>query len=278
MGLNVIVLVKQVPDTQNISGNAMKEDGTVNRAALPAIFNPEDLYALEGALQVKDRFPGTRVTVITMGPPAAAAVLKECLYRGADFTALVSDRGFAGADTLATSYALKCAIEKAGDYDLVFSGRQAIDGDTAQVGPQTAEKLGINQISCVSEIEAVDPGAGEIRARRSIEGGWERVRAKLPVLLTFTGEGASPRPASAKKLMTHKNTVPQTGVPGAAMALWDIPAIGADPAQCGLSGSPTKVKSITSVVLTAGEIQYVDPGEQGITTLIHGLIADHTLG
>jgi electron transfer flavoprotein beta subunit len=278
MGLNVIVLVKQVPDTQNISGNAMKEDGTVNRAALPAIFNPEDLYALEGALQLKDKFPGTRVTVITMGPPAAAAVLKECLYRGADFTALVSDRGFAGADTLATSYALKCAIEKAGPYDLVFAGRQAIDGDTAQVGPQTAEKLGINQISCVSEIEAVDPATGEIRVRRSIEGGWERVRAKLPVLVTFTGEGAAPRPASAKKLMTHKNTAPQAGVPGAAMALWDIPAIGADPAQCGLSGSPTKVKSITSVVLTAGEIQYVDPGEQGITTLIHGLIADHTLG
>jgi electron transfer flavoprotein beta subunit len=278
MGLNVIVLVKQVPDTQNISGNAMKEDGTVNRGALPAIFNPEDLYALEGALRLKDQFPGTRVTVITMGPPAAAAVLKECLYRGADCTALVSDRGFAGADTLATSYALKCAIEKAGPYDLVFSGRQAIDGDTAQVGPQTAEKLGINQISCVSEIEAVDPAGGEIRARRSIEGGWERVRAKLPVLLTFTGEGAAPRPASAKKLMTHKNAAPQAGVPGAAMALWDIAAIGADPAQCGLSGSPTKVKSITSVVLTAGEIQYVDPGEQGIRALIHGLIADHTLG
>jgi electron transfer flavoprotein beta subunit len=279
MGLNLIVLVKQVPDTQNISGDAMKEDGTVNRGALPAIFNPEDLYALEGALRLKDQFPGTRVNVITMGPPAAAAVLKECLYRGADFTALVSDRGFAGADTLATSYALKCAIEKIGNYDLVLSGRQAIDGDTAQVGPQTAEKLGINQITCVSRIEALDRAKGEITARRSVEGGWERVKAKLPVLVTFTDEGEAPRPASAKRLMTYKNAAPaQGGDSGAAMALWDIPAIKADPAQCGLSGSPTKVKTITSVVLTAGEIKYIDPGEPGISALVHELIADHTLG
>jgi electron transfer flavoprotein beta subunit len=276
MGFNVIVLVKQVPDTQNITGDAMKEDGTVNRAALPAIFNPEDLYALEAALEVKDKFPGSTVKVISMGPPAAATVLKECLYRGADFTALVSDRGFAGADTLATSYALKCAIEKTGAYDLIFSGRQAIDGDTAQVGPQTAEKLGINQISCVSRIEKIDPEKKEIVARRSIEGGRETVKVKLPVLLTFTDEGSEPRPASAKKLMAYKKTVPQPN--DKIMALWDIPAINADPAQCGLSGSPTKVKAIASVVLTAGEIKYIDQSEQGITGLIHELIADHTFG
>jgi electron transfer flavoprotein beta subunit len=286
MGLNIIVLVKQVPDTQNITGDAMKEDGTVNRAALPAIFNPEDLYALEGALRLKDSIPGTRVNVISMGPPAAAAVLKECLYRGADFTALVSDRGFAGADTLATSYALKCAIERIGKYDLVFSGRQAIDGDTAQVGPQTAEKLGINQITCVSKIEKIDSLRGELAARRSVEGGWERVKVRLPVLISFTGEGEAPRPASAKRLLTYKNISPQpesAGSPGAgqerpALALWDIPAIGADPVQCGLSGSPTKVKTITSVVLTAGEIRYIDAGEQGVADLVHELIADHTLG
>jgi electron transfer flavoprotein beta subunit len=197
MGLNIIVLVKQVPDTQNITGQAMKEDGTVNRAALPAIFNPEDLYGLEAALLLKDQFPLTTVSVISMGPPAAAAVLKECLYRGADFTALVSDRGFAGADTLATSYALKCAIQRVGAYDLVFCGRQAIDGDTAQVGPQTAEKLGINQITCVSRVEKVDPAKKEITAVRSIEGGWEKVKAKFPVLLTFTDEGEAPRPRMA---------------------------------------------------------------------------------
>jgi len=176
--MNVIVLVKQVPDTKNITGEAMTPEGTVNRAALPAVFNPDDLFALEAALQIKDKNPGTKVNVVTMGPPSAAAVLKECLYRGADFTALVSDRGFAGADTLATSYALKCAVNKIGAYDLVLCGRQAIDGDTAQVGPQTAEKLGINQITCVSRIENLDAAKSEITAIRSIEGGWERVKAK----------------------------------------------------------------------------------------------------
>jgi len=289
--MNVIVLVKQVPDTQNITGEAMTPEGTVNRAALPAIFNPDDLYALEAALQIKDKYPGTKVNVVTMGPPAAAAVLKECLYRGADFTALVSDRGFAGADTLATSYALKCAISKIGGFDIVLGGRQAIDGDTAQVGPQTAEKLGINQITCVSKIESIDPAKKEIIAIRSIEGGWEKVKAKLPVLLTFTEEGETPRPASAIKSMTYKRAAPVSGGAGSPsdpfaegtqtanpMALWDIAAINADPLQCGLSGSPTKVKHINSVVLTAADIRYIDPGEAGISELIHGLIADHTFG
>jgi electron transfer flavoprotein beta subunit len=275
--VNVIVLVKQVPDTQNVSGDAMTPEGTVNRAALPAIFNPEDLYALEAALRIKDSHPGTKVNVVSMGPPAAAAVLKECLYRGADFTALVSDRGFAGADTLATSYALKCAIEKIGTYDLVLCGRQAIDGDTAQVGPQTAEKLGINQITCVSNIENLDPAKKEITATRSIEGGWEKVRAKFPVLVTFTEEGETPRPASAIKTMTFKRAAPVAGDVG-PMALWDIAAIKADPVQCGLSGSPTKVKKIDSVVLTAADIKYIEPTDAGINELIHGLIADHTFG
>jgi electron transfer flavoprotein beta subunit len=257
----------------------MTPEGTVNRTALPAVFNPDDLYALESALQIKDSHPGTRVNVITMGPPAAAAVLKECLFRGADFTALVSDRGFAGADTLATSYALTCAIEKIGTYDLVLCGRQAIDGDTAQVGPQTAEKLGINQITCVSKIEKLDSAKKEIAAIRSIEGGWEKVKAKLPVLLTFTEEGEMPRPASAIKTCAFKNVAPAAGDAGSSpMALWDIPAINADPQQCGLSGSPTKVKKIDSVVLTAADIRYIKPTDAGVTELIHGLIADHTFG
>jgi electron transfer flavoprotein beta subunit len=280
--MNIIVLVKQVPDTQNVTGDAMTPEGTVNRAALPAIFNPDDLYALEAALQIKDANPGTKVNVITMGPPSASAVLKECLYRGADFTALVSDRGFAGADTLATSYALKCAIEKTGAFDLVLCGRQAIDGDTAQVGPQTAEKLNINQITCVSNIEKLDPVKKEITATRSIEGGWEKVKAKFPVLVTFTEEGETPRPASAIKTMTFKKAAPVAGDVAPSepcpMALWDIPAIKADPQQCGLSGSPTKVKKIDSVVLTAADIKYIAPNEEGINELIHGLIADHTFG
>ena len=272
--MNIFVLVKQVPDTHNITGEAMTPEGTVNRAALPAVFNPDDLYALEAALKIKDENPGTSVSVITMGPQSAAAVLKECLYRGADFTALVSDRGFAGADTLATSYALKCAIEKIGSYDLVLCGRQAIDGDTAQVGPQTAEKLGINQITCVSKIESLKPATKEIIAVRSIEGGWERVKAKLPVLVTFTAEGEMPRPASAIKAMSYKRTEPGSD----NMALWDMAAINADPEQCGLAGSPTKVKKIDSVVLTARDISYIEANEAGINELIHGLIADHTFG
>jgi len=272
--VNIVVLVKQVPDTQNVTGDAMTPEGTVNRAALPAIFNPEDLYALEAALQIKDANPGTRVSVLTMGPPSAAAVLKECLYRGADFTALVSDRGFAGADTLATSYALKCAINKIGAFDLVLCGRQAIDGDTAQVGPQTAEKLGINQITCVSGIDTLDVTKKEIVAIRSIEGGWEKVKTKLPVLVTFTEEGETPRPASAIKTMTYKRTAPGAD----PMALWGISDINAEPLQCGLVGSPTKVKHINSVVLTAADIRYIDPGETGVNELIHDLIADHTFG
>jgi electron transfer flavoprotein beta subunit len=276
--VNVIVLVKQVPDTKNITGEAMTPEGTVNRSALPAIFNPDDLYALEAALAIKDKNPGTKVNVVCMGPPSAAAVLKECLYRGADFTALVSDRGFAGADTLATSYALKCAIEKIGSYGLVVCGRQAIDGDTAQVGPQTAEKLGVNQITCVSKIESLDSAKKQIIAIRSIEGGWEKVKANLPALITFTEEGEIPRPASAIKTMTYKRTVPVPNNADAPMTLWDIPAINADPVQCGLSGSPTKVKKIDSVVLTAADIKYIESDEAGITDLIHGLIADHTFG
>jgi len=272
--VKIVVLVKQVPDTQNVTGDAMTPEGTVNRAALPAIFNPEDLYALEAALQIKDAQAGTTVNVITMGPPSAAAVLKECLYRGADFTALVSDRGFAGADTLATSYALKCAIEKIGAFDLVFCGRQAIDGDTAQVGPQTAEKLGINQMTCVSKIEAIDTAKKEITAIRTTESGWEKVKSRLPVLITFTEEGESPRPASAVKTMAYKREAPGSD----SMALWDIAALKADPAQCGLAGSPTKVKQINSVVLTAADIKYIDPGEAGVKELIHELIADHTFG
>ncbi|HOX92747.1 MAG TPA: electron transfer flavoprotein subunit beta/FixA family protein [Spirochaetales bacterium] len=293
MGLNIVVLVKQVPDTKNVTGKAMKDDGTVNRAALPAIFNPEDLHALEAALRIKDAHPDTRVNVITMGPPAAAQVLKESLFRGADFVALITDRKFAGADTLATSYALSCAIRKIGAVDLVLCGRQAIDGDTAQVGPQTAEKLGMNQITCVSDIAELDAKKRTISARRSIEGGFELVKAKLPVLLTVTDEGFEPRPPSARRVMMYKNAVASASNDASydecymnasacadddIIALWDIASIKADPEACGLAGSPTKVKKIDSVVLTAQDIRMVDASESGIAALVHELIADHTIG
>ena len=293
MSLNLIVLVKQVPDTQNISGEAMKEDGTVNRAALPAIFNPEDLCALEAALQVKDANPDARIHVLTMGPGQAVQVLKESLFRGADCVALISDRRFAGADTLATSYALKCAIGKIGDYDMVFCGRQAIDGDTAQVGPQTAEKLGINQITNISVLEQVDAKKKEVIARRSIEGGYEIIKAKFPILLTFTDEHYVARPPSAIKMLAYKNATTEltqadfteTYMKEAKgrgevnqIFQWDIEAIKADPESCGLAGSPTKVKNIESVVLVSGETKMIENTHEAIAGMVHELIADHTLG
>ena len=208
--LRIVVLVKQVPDTAKVTGEAMKEDGTINRAALPAVFNPEDLNALEEALRLRDRHDA-RVTVLTMGPPAAVQVLRESLYRGADEVILLTDKAFAGADTLATSYALSLAVEKLGGADVVLCGRQAIDGDTAQVGPQTAEKLGYPQITCVSRIDELvspdDGRAGSVTATRSIEGGFETLRSPLPCLLTVTGEANDPRPASVKLVMTYKGIV-----------------------------------------------------------------------
>ena len=308
--LRIVVLVKQVPDTQNVTGDAMKEDGTINRSALPAVFNPEDLSALEEALRLKDRH-GARVTVITMGPPAAAQVLRESLYRGADEVILLTDRAFAGADTLATSYALSRAVEKAGGCDLVICGRQAIDGDTAQVGPQTAEKLGLPQITCVSRIdEVVAPGSatpratGSVTATRSIEGGFETLTSSLPCLLTVTGEANEPRPASVKLVMTYKNIeaeaspvyddsyldpendaaevcmIGRDGRPvcRARIVQWDHEAVGADRDLLGLRGSPTRVKEIESVVLAQSEARMVAADEEGIADLVHELIEEHILG
>jgi len=217
--LRIVVLVKQVPDTANVTGEAMKEDGTINRSALPAVFNPEDLNALEEALELRDRHDA-RVTVLTMGPPAAVQVLRESLYRGADEVILLTDKAFAGADTLATSYALALAVEKLGGADLVLCGRQAIDGDTAQVGPQTAEKLGYPQITCVSRIDELrapggEAGSGAVTATRSIEGGFETLTSSLPCLLTVTGEANDPRPPSVKLVMTYK------GIAAEAMPEYD---------------------------------------------------------
>lgn len=285
MAYRCVVLVKQVPDTKRITGQAMNEDGTVNRAALPAIFNPEDLNALELALQIKDRYGG-HITVLTMGLPAAAQVLREALYRGADEAILITDRRCAASDTLATSYILSCAVRKL-DYDLVLCGRQAIDGDTAQVGPQTAEKLGLPQITYVEELLSLD--GDMITARRNIGNGWQEVRARLPILLTVIDEANEPRVASAKRLMKYKKAkVPAECVDkaekealedrGLLIGQWDLDVLEADLAWCGREGSPTKVHRIQSVVLTAKETRQVDPTQEGINTLVHALIEDHTIG
>lgn len=297
MSYTVLVFVKQVPDTQNITGEAMKADGTVNRAALPAIFNPEDLNALELALQLKDRY-GAKVVVGTMGPPAAADVLRDALFRGADEALLLTDRAFAGADTLATSYALSCAAKKVGKVDLILCGRQAIDGDTAQVGPQLAEKLKMPQICYVEEV--LELAENKIVARRAIEGGYEILESPLPCLLTVI-DANDPRPPAAKRIMKYKRAMtkseinkkvsdPYTGNADAdaeikaleakclIIAELTAEAVNADPARVGMAGSPTKVKAIQSVVLAGGEAKKIEPTTEGINALIHELIADHTLG
>ncbi len=302
MAYKCVVLTKQVPDTKKITGDVMNDDGTVKRSALPAIFNPEDLNALELALQIKDEFGG-HVTVVSMGLPAASEVLRDSLYRGADEAILVTDRGCAGSDTLATSYILSCAVKKL-DYDIVLCGRQAIDGDTAQVGPQLAEKLGITQMSYVEKLENLTEQ--EITVRRNIGNGWQRTKSKLPVLLTVIGDANTPRVAAARKLMKYKNAAAPIEVgqkfkadnpdaddetvkgfvaercvelerKGLTIKQWDLEFLEADRDWCGIAGSPTKVHRIQSVVLTAKESKEIEPTEEGISDLIHELIEDRTI-
>jgi len=284
MALEIVVLAKQEPDTANITGDAMKEDGTVNRQALPAVFNPEDLHALELALEIKERRGGT-VTVITMGPPAAAEILRQSLYRGADRVALVTDRRAAASDTLATSYILSCAVRHAGDVDLVMCGRQAIDGDTAQVGPQTAEKLGIPQVTYVDSVREMS--GDSITLTRSTDYAEETLKAPLPVLLTVTDAAPEPRWPALKRVMKYKKARTRTeaeaeGRPAGEGDLlipeWDLDTIAADPQRCGLAGSPTKVKRIQAIVLTGGEHRAVEPTREGVEGLVHELIEDHAIG
>lgn len=290
-------MVKQVPDTANISGKVMKEDGTVNRAKLPAIFNHEDKEALELALQVKEKFGGT-VSVITMGPSRASDMLKECLYMGADTAYLISDRKFAGSDTLATSYVLSEAIKSLGEFDFVFAGRQAIDGDTAQVGPQTAEKLGLPQITYAEEILNIKDKT--VKVRRAIDGGFEILEGKLPILLTVVKGANEPRPFSSKRVMTYKNAKTlldlQKLCDENSLLYLDelvfeyknknmyITTITADDlkeldtSRLGLHGSPTKVHKIESVVLSGGEFSKINPSREGMSKLIDELLNDHILG
>ena len=266
MNLRIIVLAKQVPDTRNVGKDAMNADGTINRAALPAIFNPEDLNALEQALRLKEQYPGTTVKVLTMGPPRAAEIVREGMFRGTDGGYLLTDRAFAGADTLATSYALSTAIRKIGEYDIIIGGRQAIDGDTAQVGPQVAEKLGLTQITYAEEILKVEDG--RITVKRHIDGGVETVEGPLPIVITVNGSAAPCRPRNAKLLMTHKN---------AEITEWSVADIDGDVAQCGLSGSPTKVKAIQNIVFKAKESKAMGDTDAEIENLIVELVENHTI-
>lgn len=289
MSLNIIVLAKQVPDTRNVGKDAMKEDGTINRAALPAIFNPEDLNALEQALKLKDMYPGSKVTVLTMGPARAAEIIREGLYRGADGGVVLSDRAFAGSDTLATSYALSAAVRKIGGYDIIIGGRQAIDGDTAQVGPQIAEKLGLPQVTYAEDIISADGGVAVIKRR--IESGVETVKAPMPLVVTVNGSAAECRPRNAKNIQKFKyGAVPSEAAaderrkaliekrPYLNIGEWTAAAVDADLEQCGLAGSPTKVKGIENVVFQAKDARRVENTDEEIETLVKELIANHTIG
>ncbi|MFG6427929.1 electron transfer flavoprotein subunit beta/FixA family protein [Lepagella muris] len=289
MSLNIIVLAKQVPDTRNVGKDAMKADGTINRAALPAIFNPEDLNALEQALRLKDLYPGSKVTVLTMGPARAAEIIREGMFRGADGGVVLSDRAFAGSDTLATSYALSAAVRKIGNFDIIIGGRQAIDGDTAQVGPQIAEKLGIPQITYAEEIISADNG--EVVVKRRIESGVETVKAKMPLVVTVNNSAPDCRPRNAKALQKFKYAAVPSEVaadeakkefiekrPYLSIGEWNAATVDADLAQCGLAGSPTKVKSIENVVFTAKEARRIENNDEELEALIVDLIANHTIG
>lgn len=289
MSLNIIVLAKQVPDTRNVGKDAMKADGTINRAALPAIFNPEDLNALEQALRLKDLYPGSKVTVLTMGPARAAEIIREGMFRGADGGVVLSDRAFAGSDTLATSYALSAAVRKIGNFDIIIGGRQAIDGDTAQVGPQIAEKLGIPQITYAEEIISADNG--EVVVKRRIESGVETVKAKMPLVVTVNNSAPDCRPRNAKALQKFKYAAVPSEVaadeakkefiekrPYLSIGEWNAATVDADLAQCGLAGSPTKVKSIENVVFTAKEARRIENNDEELEALVVDLIANHTIG
>ena len=290
MGFNIIVLAKQVPDTRNVGSQAMNADGTINRSALPAVFNPDDLCALEQALRIKERNAGSKVTVLTMGPKRAAELLREALYRGADDVILLSDVAFAGADTLATSYALSTAIRKIGSYDIILCGRQAIDGDTAQVGPQVASMLELPQVTCVREILEMEQGV--MLAVRSIENGTELVKAPLPLLVTVEGSAAPCRPRNAYRMLRFHRaaTAAEQAAEGyeyKARALadealtikeWALADIDGDASRCGLSGSPTKVKAVANIVFKAKESKRYTADSEQVKSLVAELLSNHIIG
>lgn len=285
----IIVLAKQVPDTRNVGKNAMKADGTVNRSVLPAIFNPEDLHALEQAIRIKDQYPKSTITLLTMGPVRAAEILREGLYRGADAGILLTDRAFAGSDTLATSYALSCAIKKIEKFDIIICGRQAIDGDTAQVGPQVAEKLGIPQITYAEEIISLTDD--KIQVKRRLERGVEVLEGSFPILITVNNSAPHCRPRHAKRLMKYKHTTTLSESQDKSedyltassedqyiIKEWGVNDIECDREQLGLGGSPTKVKKVENIVFQAKESLKLEDNDEDINELMKELITAHIIG
>ncbi|MCD5412421.1 electron transfer flavoprotein subunit beta/FixA family protein [Thermodesulfovibrionales bacterium] len=230
--MNIIVCIKQVPNTEEIKIDT--ETNTLMREGVSSIINPYDLHSIEAALQIREKMGGT-VIAITMGPPQAEDALRAAISMGVDDVRLISDRAFAGADTLSTSYTLCKAIEKL-RYDIIFCGKQAIDGDTAQVGPEVAEFLNIPHIAYVKKIDNITTES--IKVHRLLDDGYDVVESSLPVLLTVVRELNLPRLPSLKGKMTAKKAV---------VVKMDLNAIGAEEKDVGLKGSPTKVKDIFSI-------------------------------
>lgn len=290
MSFRIVVLAKQVPDTRNIGKDAMKADGTVNRAALPAIFNPEDLNALEMALRMKDQIADAEVIVLTMGPSRAAEIIREAMYRGADRGYLITDRKFAGSDTLATSYAISLAVKKLTPFNILIAGRQAIDGDTAQVGPQTAEKLNIPQITYAEELVAIN--YQDVTIKRRLEQGVETVCSTYPVAITVHSSAPDCRNRHAKRLMKFKHARTTTELqeeikdytelynqrPYLTIDEWTVEDIQADVQLLGLSGSPTKVKKIENVVFQQKDSIVITDHDEDIDMLMKDLINSHVIG
>lgn len=264
--MKIIVLAKQVPDTHNVGPEAMTPEGTINRNALPMVFNPEDLNALEQALRIKEQ-NGAYVMMLTMGLPKAVDILKEGVFHGADDGVLLTDRALGGADTLATSYTLAQAIKKIGEYDLILCGRQAIDGDTAQVGPQVAEKLGLPQVTYIEEILKIEDR--KVVVRRHIDNGVEIVECPLPCVLTVNGSAAPCRSRNVKRMMAYKRK---------DFIQWGAMDIDADPTQIGKTGSPTNVKAVKSIVFKAKESKILTSSDEDIQALVHELRTNNIIG
>ncbi len=238
--MNIIVCVKQVPDTNEVKIDP--KTGTLIREGVPSIINPDDKNALEEALKIKDENPDTKVIVLSMGPPQADVALKETIAMGADEAILLSDRAFAGSDTWATSTAIATAIKTIGDYDIIFCGRQAIDGDTAQVGPQIAEHLDIPQITYVEKLDIVDD---KVKARRALEDGYFVIESEMPVLLTAISQLNKPRYPSIKGIYKAYGED--------RIKVWSAKDIDADIDNIGLDGSPTQVNKSFAPSSKTGE-------------------------
>ncbi|EJF38327.1 electron transfer flavoprotein subunit beta [Clostridium sp. MSTE9] len=261
--MNILVCAKQVPNTNEVKIDPVK--GTLIREGVESILNPDDANALEEALRLKDQYEDVKVTVLSMGPPQADDMLRECLAMGADEAVLVSDRAFGGADTWATSNTISAAIKKAGSFDIIFAGRQAIDGDTAQVGPQIAEKLGLPQITYVQSFE-ID--GNTVTVQRQLENGYEVIRVKTPVLLTAVKELNQPRYMNVKGIYdAYKKEIP----------VWGVDDTPVEKEIVGLKASPTKVfRSFTPAPKGKG-VMLEGPAREKVANLINNLQKQHII-